>query len=161
MPLVSCTVLINTKGPTYPGGQQIFSMGSIILNSSESMLLLKTKGCPILISLITAISHLALPPTASLHSKTENRLRGSSSFSITTSLQTNASKRTTSSVLASYPVQKSHGMQTPLFYCLWKNYLSLQLVCLHTMPSCAASSPSMPILSLLLVTFLPFQCLCT
>jgi hypothetical protein len=97
---------------------------------------------------------------ALLHSRIGNRLHRFSSFSIITSLQTNTSKRTTSSVLESYSVQKSHGMQTPLSFHLWMNYLSLQLVCLPTMPSHAVSSPSMPTLSLPLMTFPPFLCLC-
>jgi hypothetical protein len=58
---------------------------------------------------MTAILHSALPLTALLHSKIRNRPYGSFLFSITTTLWTNTSKGTTSSMLESYLVQISHA----------------------------------------------------
>jgi len=106
-------------------------------------------------------SHSASPLTASLPSKSGSILHGSSLSSIIISLQTNTSRRTTSFVLGSYLVQRSHMMQTCSSILLCKNSSSFQPVCLHMMPSLAVSLPSMLILSLPLVTFLPFPCLCT
>src|SRR5712691_1120456 len=133
-------------------------MGSIIARFLESVLLSETMASHEIPSRIIMILHSASPLMASLHSKSGSIPHGSSSFSTTISLQTNASKRTTSSVLGSYPVQKSHGTQTPSSIRSCENCLSLHLVCLHTMPSRTASSPSMPMSSLPLVTSLPFPC---
>src|SRR5712691_12505423 len=114
-------------------------MGSIIALFFESVLLSETKAYPTITSRIIVILHSALPLMASLHSKSGSIPHGSSSFSTTISLWTNTSKRTTSFVLGSYLVQKSHGMQTPSSIRSCENYLSLHLVCLHTMPSRADS----------------------
>jgi len=59
------------------------------------------------------------------------------------------------------PGPKSHGTQTPSSICSHKNCLSSRTVCLHMTPSQEASSPSMPMSLLALVTFLLFPCSCT
>jgi len=144
--------------PACLGPQRIFSMGSIIARSSESVLLLETEHYPIITSQTSVISRSALPPMASLHSRSGSIPHGSSLFSITISLQTSTSKRTIFFVLGSYPVQKSHQMPTPSSICLCENCLNSRLVCLHMMPSQAVSLPSMHMLSLALVTFLLSLC---
>src|SRR6266850_5727155 len=161
MPLVSSIVLRNMQRLAGPERQWISLMDSIIACFSETVLLLETEGYPTITSRIIMILHSGLPRTASLHSKGGNILHGFSLFSTTISLQSNASKRTTFFVLGSYLVQKSHGMQTPSSIRLYENSLSLRSVCLHMMPSRAASLLSMPMSSLPLVTFLPFPCSCT
>ena len=147
--------------PACPGWQRIYLMDSIIARFSERVLLLKTEAYLIITSQIDVILHLASPQMASLHLKIRSILCGSSSFSITISLQTNGSKKTTSFVLGSYLVQKSHGMLTPSSIHSCKNCLSLWSGWPHMMPSRAASSPSMPMSSLALVTFRLFPCSCT
>src|SRR5258708_34013748 len=120
----------------------------------------ETRDTRAITSRIIVILHLALPPPASLLLKSGNIPHGSSSFSTTISLQRNASERTTLFVSGSYLVQKSHGMQTPLSISLCMNCLSSRLECLHMMPSQEAFSPSMPMSSLALATFLLFPSLC-
>jgi len=160
-PLVSSTGPMNMQRPPCPGRRRIFSMGSIIARFLESVLLLETEGYPTITSRIIVTSHSASPPMASLHSKCGSIPRRSSSFSTTISLRTNAFKRTTFFVLGSYPVQKSHGMQTPSSIRSCENCLSSRSACLYMMPSRAAYSTSMPMSLLALVTFPPFPCLCT
>jgi hypothetical protein len=75
--------------------------------------------------------------------------------------KTNTSKRTTFFVLELYLVQKSHRTQTPSSILSCENCSSLWSACLYMMSSQAASSPSMPMSSLALVTFPPFPWLCT
>ena len=158
--LASSTVPMNTQRPTGTGWQQIFLMGSIIAHFLESVLWSESEHYPTITSQIIMISHSALPLMASLHSRSGSIPHGSSSFSTTISLWTNASKRTTFFVLGSYLVQRSHGIQTPSSICLCENCLSLCLVCLHMMLSHTASSPSTPMSLLALVTFLLFLCSC-
>ena len=158
-PLISSTMSMNMQRCRLacPGQQWIFSMGSIIACSLESVLLLQTECYPMITLRTIMISCLALPPTALLHSRSRSI---PSSFSIIISLQTNASKRTTFFVLVSYLVQRSHGMRL-LHLSTHENCWSLRLVCLHMTPSLAASLPSVLILSHASVTFLPFPCSCT
>src|SRR6266849_5926451 len=135
-------------------------MGSIIARFLESVLLLVTRRTLTITSRIIVISHLASPLTASLLLRSKSIPRGSSSFSTTISLQTNASKRTTFFVLGSYLVQKNHGTQTPSSICSCVNCSSSQSAFLHTIPSREAFSPSMPTSSLALVIFPLSLCLC-
>ena len=154
-------MLISMQRPTSLEWQQIFSMGSIIARFLKSVLLSKIRCTLTITSQIIMISHLASPLTASLLLKSRSILCGSSSFSTTISLQSNASERITFFVLGLYLVQKSHGTQTLSSICLCVNYSNSQSVCLHMMPSREAFLPSTPMSLLALVTFLWFPCLCT
>src|SRR6266849_5308325 len=110
-------------------------MGSIIARFLESVLLLVTGRTLTITFWIIVISHSASPLTASLLLRSGSIPRGSSSFSTTISLQTNASKKTTFFVLGSYQVQKSHGTQTPSSIHSCVNCSSLRSAFLHMMPS--------------------------
>jgi hypothetical protein len=152
---------MSTQRPAGLERQRIFLMGSIIAPFLKSVLLLETRHTLTITSWIIVMLHSALPPMALLLFKSESILHGSSSFSTTISLWSNAFKRTTFSVLGSYLVQKNCGMQTPSFIRWCVNCSSSRSRCLHLMPSQEAFSPSVPTSLLALATFPLFPCSCT